>query len=86
MCIRDSGRRVRLGDAGFTHSFSMEGKTHHEFVVGTWVTVELGKDTGLNWRLIHERVMMKPSRDAMLRRESGLRRVVGFGPGWMRCV
>ena len=42
------GRRVRLGDAGFTHSFSMEGKTHHEFVVGTWVTVELGKDTGLD--------------------------------------
>ena len=77
------GRRVRLGDAGFTHSFSMEGKTHHEFVVGTWVTVELGKDTGLDWRLIHERVMMKPSRDAMLRRESGLRRVVGFGPDWM---
>ena len=75
--------RVRLGDAGFTHSFSMEGKTHHEFVVGTWVTVELGKDTGLDWRLIHERVMMKPSRDAMLRRESGLRRAVGFGPGWM---
>ena len=61
----------------------MEGKTHHEFVVGTWVTVELGKDTGLDWRLIHERVMMKPSRDAMLRRESGLRRAVGFGPGWM---
>ncbi|UQT50198.1 hypothetical protein M5E87_12055 [Flavonifractor plautii] len=58
-------------------------KTHHEFVVGTWVTVELGKDTGLDWRLIHERVMMKPSRDAMLRRESGLRRVVGFGPDWM---
>ena len=29
------------------------------------------------------RVMMKPSRDAMLRRESGLRRAVGFGPGWM---
>ena len=77
------GRRVRLGVAGFTHSFSMEGKTHHEFVVGTWVTVELGKDTGLDWRLIHERVMMKPSRDAMLRRESGLRRAVGFGPGWM---
>ena len=77
------GRRVRLGDAGFTHSFSMEGKTHHEFVVGTWVTVELGKDTGLDWRLIHERVMMKPSRDAMLRRESGLRRGVGFGPDWM---
>ena len=76
------GRRVRLGDAGFTHSFSMEGKTHHEFVVGTWVTVELGKDTGLDWRLIHERVMMKPSRDAMLRRESGLRRAVGFGGRW----
>ena len=40
------GRRVRLGDAGFTHSFSMEGKTHHEFVVGTWVTVELGMEDG----------------------------------------
>ena len=76
------GRRVRLGDAGFSHSFSRR-KTPRRFVVGTWVTVELGKDTGLDWRLIHERVMMKPSRDAMLRRESGLRRVVGFGPGWM---
>ena len=76
------GRRVRLGDAGFTHSFSMEGKTHHEFVVGTWVTVELGKDTGLDWRLIHERVMMKPSRDAMLRR-AGQR--LHQRPGRRRC-
>ena len=39
------GRPVRLGDAGLTHTFSMEGKDHHEFVVGTWVTVELGRDT-----------------------------------------
>ena len=77
------GEEGVTGHVGFAHSFSMEGKTHHEFVVGTWVTVELGKDTGLDWRLIHERVMMKPSRDAMLRRESGLRRAVGFGPGWM---
>ena len=76
-------RPVRLGDAGFTNSFPMDGKTHHEFVVGTWVTVELGRDTGLDWRLIQERVMMKPSRDAWFRRESGLKRVVGFGPDWM---
>ena len=27
------------------------------------VPVELGRDTGLDWRLIQERVMMKPSRD-----------------------
>ena len=77
------GRPVRLGDAGFTHTFSMEGKNHHEFVVGTWVTVELGRDTGLDWRLIHEKVMMKLSRDRMLRQEADLRRVVGFGPDWM---
>ena len=76
-------RPVRLGDAGFTNAFPMDGKTHHEFVVGTWVTVELGRDTGLDWRLIQERVMMKPSRDAWFRRESGLKRVVGFGPDWM---
>ena len=69
-------RPVRLGDAGFTNAFPMDGKTHHEFVVGTWVTVELGRDTGLDWRLIQERVMMKPSRDAWFRRESGLKRVV----------
>lgn len=76
-------RPVRLGDAGFTNAFPMDGKTHHEFVVGTWVTVELGRDTGLDWRLIQERVMMKPSRDAWFRRESGLKRVVGFGrTGW----
>ena len=51
-------RPVRLGDAGFTNAFPMDGKNHHEFVVGTWVTVELGRDTGLDWRLIQERVMM----------------------------
>ena len=77
------GRKARLGDAGFTNSFSMEGKKHHEFVVGTWIAVDLGRDTGLDWRLIHERVMMKPSRDAWLQREGDMKRVVGFGPEWM---
>lgn len=78
------GRRVSLGDAGFTNSFPMDGKTHHEFVVGTWVTVELERDTGLDWRLIHRNVMMKPSRDAMFRRTPALRQVRGAGPAWMQ--
>lgn len=76
-------RKVRLGDAGFTNSFSMDGKKHHEFVVGTWIAVELGRDTGLDWRLVHQKVMMKPSRDAWLQREPDLKRLVGFGPEWM---
>lgn len=77
-----AGRPVKVGDAIFTHSFPMDGKTHHEFVSGTWVTVELGRDTGLDWRLVHRQVMMEPSWEQMLREQGDLRRLVGFGPRW----
>lgn len=77
------GRPVRLSDAGFTHSFSMAGKRHHEFVIGAWVTVELDHDTGLDCRLIHPKVMMKDSRDQALSRERDLQQVVSGLPDWM---
>lgn len=65
-------RTVYIGDVTFAHSFLMDGKTHHEFVTGAWVTVELKQDTGLDWRLLSTRAMMKPSRHAMLKREKDL--------------
>lgn len=77
------GRAVRLSDAGFTHTFEMEGKRHHEFVIGAWVTVELDHDTGLDCRLIHPRVMMKQSRGPYFGGERDLQQVVGGLPDWM---
>lgn len=77
------GRPVRLSDAGFTHSFTIGDKRHHEFVVGAWVTVELDHDTGLDCRLIHPKVMMKDSRDQYLSGERDLQQVVSGLPDWM---
>lgn len=77
------GRSVQLSDAGFTHTFDMEGKRHHEFVIGAWVTVELGHDTGLDCRLIHPRVMMKQSRDPYFSGQRDLQQVVSGLPDWM---
>lgn len=77
------GRAVRLSDAAFTHTFDMDGKRHHEFVVGAWVTVELDHDTGLDCRLIHPKVMMKQSRDPYFGGERDLQQVVSGLPDWM---
>ena len=77
------GRRVRLGDAVFAHSFPVEDKTHHELISGSWVTVELERDTGLDWRLIHRKVMLKPSREEMYREDGDMRRLVGIKEPWL---
>lgn len=77
------GRRVRLGDVVFTHSFPVEDKAHHEFVSGSWVTVELERDTGLDWRLIHREVMLKPSREEMYRESGDMRHLVGIKEPWL---
>lgn len=77
------GRSVHLSDAGFTHTFDMAGKRHHEFVIGTWVTVELDHDTGLDCRMIHPRVMMKESFDQAFGKERDLQQVVSGLPDWM---
>lgn len=77
------GRPVRLSDAGFTHTFDMAGKRHHEFVIGAWVTVELDHDTGLDCRLIHPKVMMKQSRDPYFGGARDLQQVVSGLPDWM---
>lgn len=77
------GRPVRLSDAGFTHTFDMAGKRHHEFVIGAWVTVELDHETGLDCRLLHPKVMMKESRDPYFGGERDLQQVVSGLPDWM---
>lgn len=76
------GRLVRLSDAGFTHSFLLDGKRHHEFVIGAWVAVDLGCDTGLDCRMIHPEVMMKPSRDQAFAQAHDLSAAHDV-PGWM---
>lgn len=79
-----SGRAVRLGDVVFAHSFpTMEGKTQHEFISGTWVTAELGRDTGLDWRLLSPKVMMNQGRAQFLSEHRDLRRVESEGPKWL---
>lgn len=77
------GRPVALSDAGFTHTFWMNGKRHHEFVIGAWVRVELDHDTGLDCRLVHPKVMMKASQDQALAQMPDLSPAEG-APGWMR--
>lgn len=77
------GRAVALSDAGFTHSFPLAGKQHHEFVIGAWVTVALDHDTGLDCRLIHPKVMMKDSRDPYFSGQRELQQVVSGLPEWM---
>lgn len=77
------GRPVRLGDVTFSHSFPMDGKTHHEFATGTYVVVELDHDTGLDWRLVSTRVMMKPSRDKWYRENRDLQVLRDPSPSWL---
>lgn len=66
------GYSVCLGDATIAHSFPMNGKKHHQFVTGCWIRVQLKSDTGLNWRALDRRVMMKASLEEMLKRETDL--------------
>ncbi len=78
-----NGRMVRLGDVTFAHSFPMDGKTHHQFVTGMWITVELGHDTGLDWRLLRKRVMMDPSRSKFFWENPDLQVQSNSGPAWL---
>lgn len=78
------GRAVRLGDATFAHSFPMpDGKTHHQFVTGTWVTVELERDTGLDWRLLSPKAMMAQSRAKFLGQNRDLEPSGAPVPRWI---
>lgn len=77
------GRPVRLGDAILAHSFPADGTTHHEFVSGSWVTVELESDTGLDWRLIHRKAVQKPSWEELFRRDGDMRRMTGLEDPWL---
>lgn len=75
------GRKVRLGDVTNAHSFLMDGQKHHEFVSGLWVTVELDHDSGMDWRIIHRKMMMKPSRDSFFQTSPDLVETECSDPG-----
>lgn len=78
------GLHVRLSDVTLPHSFPMAGKTHHEFVVGCWVMVELGRDTGMDCRFLGSHSMMRPSLDCFLKREPDLKQVHSeLGQDWV---
>lgn len=79
---RHNGKTVQLGDATFAHSFPMNGKTHHEFVVGCWVRVELERDTGLDWRLLAPHVMLPAARDAFRAKNPDLQGLYTEGEIW----
>lgn len=76
------GMPVQLGDVTFAHSFREKGATRHEFVVGLWTTVQLKRDTGLDWRLTQDKVMLPASRNTMYAADRSLRLMEGFGPAW----
>lgn len=76
------GRPVELGDVTFAHSFPAGARKRHEFVVGLWVTVTLDHDTGLDWRLLEERIMLPASREVMYAADQTLVQLEGFGPPW----
>lgn len=90
MLCREGGRGswrgmpVTLGDVTAAHSFQQGGSRRHEFIVGLWTTVELGKDTGLDWRLMEDKVMLPASRNAMLAADQTLVMLEDCGPGWTK--
>lgn len=72
---RWNGRTVRLGDVTLAHTFPLEGKNHHEFVVGCWAVVELHSDTKLDCRFLGCHSIMRPSLERFLQEQPDLTRV-----------
>lgn len=70
------GRHIVLGDTTLAHTFTQGGKKRHNFTVGTWLTVELPADTGLDCRFIGENTTPDQSLTEMLWVESDLKRAV----------
>lgn len=66
-------RKVTLGDVTLAHTFTVTDKKRHNFTVGSWITVELEKDTGLDCRFIGENTTPDQSLKEMLWVESDLK-------------
>ena len=78
------GMEVLLGDITLAHSYPDGRGLRHQFLTGTWVTVKLGKDTGLDWRLIREDLMWKGSSDKLYKENPDLEQLRDLGPKWIR--
>ena len=68
------GRHVVLGDTTLAHTYTLGGKKRHNFTVGTWITIDLESDTGLDCRFIGENTTPEQSLTEMLWVESDLKR------------
>lgn len=69
------GRNVTLGDVTLAHTFTVNNKKSHNFVVGCWITVALETDTGLDCRFIGENMVPSQSLKEMLWVESDLKQI-----------
>lgn len=83
------GHGVRVCEVVLGNSFYRDARHRAaEFLAGTWVQVELGRDTGLDCRLISRKLMNPLSRAAYFARHGGLHEVEdGLPPplaeGWL---
>lgn len=79
------GREVQVGEVvlgNFFHSDAQHQRA--EYLTGTWVRVELARDTGLDCRLIRRDLMDPRSRAAYFGRHDGLRPTAQELPRWLR--
>lgn len=69
-CLR--GFSVSLCDATLAQDFKLveKGKNRIHFNTGVWTHIELSKDTGMNFRLLHETSVPTPIRMEFFSRES----------------
>lgn len=79
------GCQVLVEDVTIAHSFTESGKKRHNFTVGSWVRVDLGRDTGLDCRFLGEGILSAQSLKEMLWVETDLRSQTPpapLDPGW----
>lgn len=69
---RYHSREVRLTGVTFAHTYTPERAKRVNFTVGTWVTVQLKKDTGMDCRFLSVRTAPMPSLKEMLWVETDL--------------
>lgn len=70
---RYHGRNVRLTGVTFAHTYTPERAKRVNYTVGTWVSVQLNKDTGMDCRFLSPRTAPMPSLKEMLWVETDLK-------------
>ncbi len=79
------GAQVLVEDVTIAHTFTENGKKRHHFTIGTWIRVDLGRETGLDCRFMGQTVVCAQSLKEMLWVETDLRSQTPpapLDPGW----